>query len=123
MNYVQFEEKGIRASFDIYSVKEEGDKRSCYIPAFKIAYTSPDNVEEAGKRGSAMVKAFFNHWLLEEPWKKFIFDLHNKGFRAKQGHAMVMKELLNSRRIKGKLLVEPPVGEGEKVNAEVAVES
>lgn len=95
--FIEIKRDGIKCGYPIVYFETE---KTAYIPAFDIFFTCTSG-DQAKKRASNLVDSFFDFWVLETGWKKFILEIHKLGFRAPK-HDLVMKELLAKRPLKAK---------------------
>lgn len=97
--FIQINEGKVNTAF--YTMwKDDGNGMFVgYIPAYDIVFSALTE-EEVERRGSIMVRAFYEFWF-NQGWKQFILQIHKLGFRAR-GHDLAMKNLLHKRPQKAK---------------------
>jgi hypothetical protein len=96
-----------------------GELWSIRVPAYGIALTAPSK-EEGLKRAAIAIRSFYNMWINNDGWVKFIHEIHKLGFRANK-HDMVMAKLLKRQPFEAKFkttVIEE--GEGEFVIDKIA---
>lgn len=99
-NYINITPKNIQWGFHSHYIQEKDGMFSWYIPSFDI-YFSSKTIDEGNDIAKAITNSFFNYWLKEKGFRKFLMKLLNLGYKTSSHDEL--KHLLNRTNLNAHL--------------------
>lgn len=107
--YIKITPQRLEWGFHGKYIKEPDGRFSWYLPSFDI-YFSSSTLEDGDEKALAITQSFFNYWLSEKGFRKFLMKILSLGY--KPGSHEELKHLLNrtnlNARLKGTMNRIPP---------------